>query len=441
MTFLKKMFIAISAFLCLLALMEMSYHEKMTQKKNTDFPPITTRYPSSVNEIWARVAVNSHTRRVAFFDSRNYTWGGPVLLTLTSYDPRQDKRKHEFYAKVVYSNRTEICLPSPGNWSKLRTVVRPLTEHVVSWFVIFKLPSHDVPNTMFMSEHKDCSSPSAYITVFYEGNNPPLPTMEFALCLYQPMFRIRDHEMVAAWFEMNRELGAEKIYLYYQDKPDNVIRMVQKYVDDGFVEAFGWHNNFTVEADNNFLQQMSITDCVYRNMFRTKYLVLHDVDELIMPMQTSTWHELMKQIDTDPKISQFRFCYSYMHDAGRVLPGIDNIDMKDIGCNNTDHNLMSDIPVFFKRTQRTADFTQTCVNNLPKRSKNIIKPIGINYATVHSAVPANGYKMQLVDIGKGLMYHFRHKDYTKKEEKVDDFIMLKYMNNVLTNVARKLCGI
>ena len=67
-----------------------------------------------------------------------------------------------------------------------------------------------------------------------------------------------------------------------------------------------------------------------------------------------------------------------MHDVGNVLlPLNDIVEISNmVGC----HSIMSDIPVFFKRTKRTAK-----INCGIGKWKNIVKPIGILWASVHNA--------------------------------------------------------
>ena len=42
---------------------------------------------------------------------------------------------------------------------------------------------------------------------------------------------------------------------------------------------------------------MAISDCVYRAMYRTRYLVIQDLDELIVPLRTESLAELVHSVD------------------------------------------------------------------------------------------------------------------------------------------------
>ena len=47
-----------------------------------------------------------------------------------------------------------------------------------------------------------------------------------------------------------------------------------------------------------FGQVISISDCVYRAMYRTRYLSSQDIDELIVPMKADTWADMLRNITT-----------------------------------------------------------------------------------------------------------------------------------------------
>ena len=392
------------------------------------YPQISTRYPVSINQLWTRIANNSHVRRLAFFDNRKSSFNSSVILVSAFYDPRIDANKHPMYARVVYKNDEEICSKSPGKWVQLR-FNQPKTEAVKAYLLIFYLPTKEVPKALLLSEHSDCSSPSSYISVFYEKEDPAKPKLDFIVCLHQPLYSMYNPETLAAWFEMNRALGAQKIFVYYQEDIDHVNHIVQKYVDEGFVEVFGWYSNVTTKYDNCHGQILLMLDCLYRNMFTTKYLIFHDLDELIIPQKDPTWHGMMKTLDNPTKhISQFRFCFVYLHDTQAVMPMDDINDLR--GC-----SALTDIPVVFKRTKRSE-----IVDCRTSKWKHIVKPTGIKWVEVHSVKTATGYHMLMVPTDIGVMYHARIGDFKKGQQKaVEDFILYKYMKSVMTNLVLKFC--
>ena len=388
-----------------------------------DYPPITTKYPTTIDDVWIHIA-NTYTRRVAHYDRRT---SNPILFTLTAIDPHVDKKMYKFYAKIVYTNGSAMCLSDgPGSWKKVHRHWRP--GEVANFYkLVFQLPTNDIPEVMFISKKKDCSHLSPYISVFKDEKRK----YQFTVCLHNTLFYIADgdHERLAAWIEMNRALGAEKIFIYYQDLKENdkLIKTVQKYIDRGLVEAYGWYNNFSQYVENRFGQHMLIYDCMYRNMYQSKYVVLNDLDEYIVPREVPTWSEFMEKYDR-PKISHFKFFNNYWHDENELL-SIDNLSDRTKGCKE-----FSDIPIIFKRTIRSVD----CRGD----GKNIIKPLLMDSMGIHDGKPLKGYKQFNSPFTVGLSHHYRVKYSIKKvkHEVIQDLIMHKYMKPVINNLTEVLCA-
>ncbi len=395
---------------------------------SVDYPPITTKYPTTIDDVWIHIA-NTYTRRVAHYDNRTISWGGPVLFTLTAIDPRINPEKLMFYGKIIYSNGSTTCLSdAPGVWIKIHDQWRP--GEVIDYYkLVFQSPTYDIPEVMFISEEKDCSHLSPYISVFKDETERKY---QFTVCLHNSLFDIvdGDHERLAAWIEMNRALGAEKIFIYYQDLKENdkLIKTVQKYIDRGLVEAYGWYNNFSQYVENRYGQAMLINDCMYRNMYQSKYVAFHDLDEVIVPHEVSTWNEFMKIYDR-PEISQFKFCNDYWHDKDELL-SIDNLSNSTKGCKE-----FSDIPIMFKRTKHGVDCRLS-------NGKNIVKPLAMRTMDVHTGISAKGYKEFYPPYTAGSSHHYRITDYYVqiKKDMVEDLIMQKYMKPVINNLTQVLCA-
>ena len=111
----------------------------------------------------------------------------------------------------------------------------------------------------------------------------------------------------------------------------------------------------------------------------------------------------MRKIDIENR-AQFRFCHSYWHDVGKIVPGS---ELKDVGCSN-----ITKVPVMFRRTHRTKK-----LNCNWTRWKNIVKGEGIKRPTIHSAVKLEGYSMYIVPPEEGLLHHYRTTVLAPNEEK------------------------
>ena len=393
-------------------------------------PPIDMLYPTPTDKLWTYVTGNTFARRSAHYDDRKSLFEQPVLLAFVFRDEALEKGPlPDVYAKVVYSNGVEKCLSQKAVWEvRSKSKYTQNQPHLGYGYVltIEGLPfPFERPNCLFLSTDEYCLRPSSYINVYW---NRPRTKLDFAICLHQPLFKISDHQHVAAWIEMNRSLGAQLITLYYQENnTDQVISTIQKYVNEGFVIAISWHQNITTENDRNYGQQILDMDCLYRNMHVTKYLAFHDLDELLVPHQSVTWHGLVKQLDR-PKRSCFQFCMSYFHDVNTVVPMDTNQSGR--GCSN-----VTDIPVMFKRTQRTADISCELF-----RWKNICKPEAVHIVKIHLAETVNGYDQPtIVPPSIGIIHHYRVVDQRKDEWSVEDLTVGKYLTEVMDNLIARFC--
>lgn len=405
-------------------------HNVIGQRK---YPLLTNQHqshslkPLPVDQLWTFVAPSTLAYRIAHFDGRSLAFGGPSVLALVLFDTRISKEFPKLNAKVIYSNETEVIIKG-GHFFRLR---KPKDDEFVhSHVVSFKLDSKitEIPYAVLLCMNDDCSKHTAHLTVYWE--DPPDEKLDFSVCLHQAIFQESNHEKVAAWFEMNRSLGAQMITVYYQEYDSKVVSTVQKYVDEGFVKAYDWFNNFTIEADNNFGQAILAIDCFYRNMFKAKYVAFHDVDEILMPRKSPTWHGMWKKlIKKSPSASHFKFCHAAFHDVDKTISTKDSGGNETLGCPN-----LRDIPIFFKRTTRTAK-----VNCAFKRHKSFYIPLRVKKAAIHSATELKGFETGIAPVELGLLHHYRDNDYLIKEKKVQDLSVKDHYKSVMTGLIKKLC--
>jgi len=136
---------------------------------------------------------------------------------------------------------------------------------------------------------------------------------EFAVCVKGLDFPTDDLSVrLIEWIELLHVLGADKIFLYNLEIHPNVTKVLNYYVDKGYVDLTpislpGYQPNIQVlqhlylkSKTNNKRQNELIpyNDCLYRNMYRYEYIALLDIDEVIMPIEEDNWSDLMKKVKT-----------------------------------------------------------------------------------------------------------------------------------------------
>ena len=389
----------------------------------TTYPPISPKHPSPVQHRWTSFSRYTQAWRTAYFDSRIPVVGGPTVVTIVIHNYSHGSIP-KIYCKYVYSNGTQMSQKTPAEILTYEFYKRRPDRINLVHLARCRLPTYEKPHYVFLSNNLSFSTSSAYIPLYY---NKPQKKIKFAVCLQQALYNEVDHERIAAWIEMNKALGAELITFYYQQTPSNIVKLVQKYVDEGLVEALDWNINISHSEIHANAEFAVINDCLYRTFHRAEYVAFTDIDEFLVPREHHTWHQLMKEIDKPEEMfSQFRFCQSHWHDVGEILPG----SWPPKSCVN-----FTKPPVMFKRTQRTQNIICDRLH-----VKSLLKPMGIKWSEVHTIDLIEGFKTYEVPETVGLMHHYRTDDITPNEKKVTDFVLSKYVEDIMDGLKQKLCS-
>ena len=383
----------------------------------TRYAPISPKHPSPVQHRWTSFSRYTQAWRTAYFDSRIPVVGGPTVVTIVIHNYSHGSIP-KIYCKYVYSNGTEMSQKTPAELLKYEFYKRLPDRINLVHLARCKLPTNEIPHYVFLSSNLSFSTSSAYIPLYY---NKPEKKIKFAVCLQQALYNEVDHERIAA--------GAELITFYYQHSPSNIVELVQKYVDEGLVEALDWNINISHSEIHANAEFAVINDCLYRTFHRAEYVAFTDIDEFLVPREHRTWHELMKEIDKPEEMfSQFRFCQSHWHDVGEILPG--SLPSFNKSCVN-----FTKPPVMFKRTQRTQNIKCERLH-----VKSLLKPMGIKRSGVHTIDLIESFKRYEVPETVGLMHHYRTDDITPDEKKVTDFVLSKYVEDIMDGLKQKLCS-
>ncbi|XP_043919222.1 uncharacterized protein LOC122794665 isoform X1 [Protopterus annectens] len=106
--------------------------------------------------------------------------------------------------------------------------------------------------------------------------------------------------------EMYRILGAQHIVLYKTNCSKDMETVLEYYEKIGFIEVIpwpvtsylnpskGWQMSSHPGDIHYFGQVVIMNDCLYRNMYKSKFIFLHDIDEIILPLKHSNWAEMIE---------------------------------------------------------------------------------------------------------------------------------------------------
>lgn len=99
------------------------------------------------------------------------------------------------------------------------------------------------------------------------------------------------------FIELNRILGVSRFTLYNDTVSDEVSCLLSHYIKQGIVVLLPWKLDMTsqkeIRTEGLFA---ALNDCLYRNMKKVQYLVMMDLDELIIPYQSPTLTGLLADL-------------------------------------------------------------------------------------------------------------------------------------------------
>ncbi|CAN9502439.1 unnamed protein product [Ophioblennius macclurei] len=108
--------------------------------------------------------------------------------------------------------------------------------------------------------------------------------------------------------EMYRLLGVDRVVIYKTSCSQNFDRLLQIYSQEGFLEVVPWQIDKYLNPSKGWLfsksggdihyfgQMTTLNECIYRNMERSRYVLLHDMDEIVMPYQYNNLAPLMETL-------------------------------------------------------------------------------------------------------------------------------------------------
>nr|CAI5819580.1 unnamed protein product [Callosobruchus analis] len=164
-----------------------------------------------------------------------------------------------------------------------------------------------IPQSVSLVE-KQCDNATNNLRVIYER---PREKKDFAVCVKGLDFLHEDLSVrLVEWIELLNLLGADKVFFYELQVHPNISKVLRHYEQEGKVQvtpinlaggqpnAPSFQHLYLTKKTNHKRQNELIpyNDCFYKHMYEYKYIALLDVDEVIMPLEGTTWKELMDKV-------------------------------------------------------------------------------------------------------------------------------------------------
>ncbi|XP_047102399.1 uncharacterized protein LOC124721457 [Schistocerca piceifrons] len=265
----------------------------------------------------------------------------------------------------------------------------------------------EVPASVSLVE-KLCDTATNNLRVIYDR---PEKKKDFAVCVKGLDFLHEDLSVrLVEWIELLGILGADKIFFYELQVHPNISKVLRYYEKQGRVSVTpltlpggqpnvpGFQHMYLVRKVNHKRQNELIpyNDCLYKNLYTYKYIALLDVDEVIMPINTASWRELMDIVER--KSLEIR-------NETRASYNVRNVYFLDDLIHN--HGWFKNIPKYMHMLQhvyRSKNFTKPnqyvkCFHN-PERA-----------LTLHNHFPlaclASGCTSYSIDTADAQLQHYR----------------------------------
>ncbi|XP_073514022.1 uncharacterized protein [Phyllobates terribilis] len=249
--------------------------------------------------------------------------GNRTFIIAPYYDPREDKTVHVL--AIVHVSVTRLycsfhCLQE-------QTVLVRGQIDIHSDRFGFQYGTADI----LCMEPRNCEY--NYISIqesnsTREGNNimfkvrnhhPESYTVNFTVCISTLFGQYNNVLQMMQGIEMYRLLGASRVTIYNTSCSPAVDKVLRYYSQQGIVEVIQWPIDQHLLTSSEwryaagltsqlgyFGQTATLNDCIYRNMYRSRYVLLNDMDEIIIPIKHWDWTSMMADLQNQlPSTSVF----------------------------------------------------------------------------------------------------------------------------------------
>jgi hypothetical protein len=126
------------------------------------------------------------------------------------------------------------------------------------------------------------------------------------VCTKIPNLKNRDFGVrFIEWVHMIRILGAEKIHFPYDYVHPDILRIINYFEDKGMIETWRYLHPSAINSSDfrswqgRQLQVNTLTDCFYKVMNLYDFVVILDIDEVIVPVREEdmSWNDIMRRMN------------------------------------------------------------------------------------------------------------------------------------------------
>ena len=357
------------------------------------------------------------------------------------YDDRPElPHLRKLYSLLTFRNGSTACYPLEY-WAAIGDSAATRERYKEIYFNYILRTKENITEAPVhgqISIHSNCRFLSRIIPI---KDNTTDKNYTYAVCLHKSMYNLTEPEMLVHWVELNLALGVEFMTIYLQNGyiPESYYTLMIPYIKRGLVEVLDWGlRPPVIPGYTKFWGQTAvINECLYRNMYRVKYLGLYDIDEFIIPQKLKTIPELIKTFEKENPNAHKAVAYiarnAFFYKRSESIPEVKRLPRSDMHiCHR-----MSFLPRYYTFTVRNE------VTHLQHHyHKIIVKPTAAIGVWTHWVMKyMDGYTKEFYfSTEDALIHHYRVPDkypltnFTKKV-----FIMSRYFNETFKGIAENLC--
>ena len=354
------------------------------------------------------------------------------------HDDRQST-KPSLYAHITYKDKSSICIEMEY-WTQSGTLDKgAFKEYWVAYVLRNKhtVLSMEAPLMTSISTNSSCHTTTAIIPIQSDTSDKNLT---YGICLHQPLYDLSDPQLLVDWVELNLALGAEIITVYLQNVPESFYTLMLPYIKRDVVEVIDWKlKPPLIDGYTKCWGQVgTINECIYRNLYRVKYVALIDIDEFVVPQKKQCMTEMLYNLHVlRPTASSYTFLNTLFTKDGVSLPELKS----SIKCHHMSW------PRYFTFTLQCAD--PKIEGKLFHWHKIVLKPQAVIGAWIHwptKVLP--GYdSTYYAPVNIGLTHHYRVSKKKnkkvcrskKKPQKKRSFTISHYFNQTFKGIMKTIC--
>ncbi len=289
----------------------------MTARLSNQKPPITCLLtPRNVNLHYGRWHVHiddtSHLGDLlkisvytAFYDDRPDINAGPTVRVFGVSSARKDRM---VYCQIWLSDaKHPHVVPADitviGRGAHFKGV-----KYYEYLYVCPVTISHSIPKYISLA-FQVCDQSTVFLPVIqpkilnstgnvtsHQHGSPPF-LHEFGICVAVAYNDI-DPLRIVEWVEFNKLLGVTEINIYNSSVSKRAMSIFEHYAREGIVTIHSAPP--PIPSQEYWPRKLAVipafNDCLYKNMYRYKYMVVKDLDELIIPRKHKTYKEMFADI-------------------------------------------------------------------------------------------------------------------------------------------------